>query len=81
MKHIGWKILLFIGMLPFLIVLGMGVFNSIFGFTFMFDTSYGINAFLDTLLIITFLFWPAYLVGIVLIIISSVNIKKQKRNK
>lgn len=71
-KKIIWKILLFIGTLPFVIILVMSIINAINGFEFLFSTSYGWEAFIGTAVIYSFLFWPAYIVGILLIILSII---------
>ena len=62
-----WKILLFLGCVPFLIAIG-----------FCFITSLtGIWSFWDYLILYSFLYWPTYVLGIVLIALSVAKIKKK----
>lgn len=84
-KNILSKILIFFGTLPFLFVFLMAIINSITGFDFMFNTSYGFEAFWGTIVIYSFLFWPIYVVGALFIVIGIVRalvIKhRRKHNK
>lgn len=47
-----YKILKWLGFLPFIAIVSIGLFSSIAGFSFMFSTSYGIVAFFESILII-----------------------------
>ncbi|MBE5822022.1 MAG: hypothetical protein E7311_05505 [Clostridiales bacterium] len=76
-KNKKWKILLFIGTLPFVIIIGISIISMFTGFTFLFSTSHGISAFLDSILILSFLFWPTYIIGAVLIILSIIKLKQK----
>lgn len=76
-KNKKWKILLFIGTLPFVIIIGISIFSMFNGFTFLFSTTHGIQAFLESMLILSFLFWPTYIVGAVLIILSIIKLKQK----
>lgn len=69
-----YKILKWLGFLPFIAIVSIGVFSSIVGFSFMFSTSYGIAAFFESILIISLFIWPLYIIGIVLIIYSKKKI-------
>ena len=71
-KNILSKILIFFGTLPFLFLLLLAIKYSITGFDFMFSTSYGFEAFLGTIGIFLFLFWPIYVVGALFIVIGIV---------
>ena len=79
------KILVFFGTLPFLFLLLLAIKYSITGFNFMFNTSYGFEAFWGTIVIFLFLFWPIYVVGALFVIIGIVSalvIKhRMKQNK
>lgn len=76
-KNRKWKILLFIGTLPFIIIIGISIFSMFNGFTFMFDTTHGLEAFCDSMLILSFLFWPTYIIGAVLIILSIIKLRQK----
>ena len=79
-KNLKWKILLIIGLLPFIFVLAYGIYSMLEGFSF-FSTSYhGIDAFIFFLFIFSFLFWPLYILGAALIIISVVKLKNSNSN-
>ena len=65
-RHCIWKILLLTGVFPFLIPVILGI--------------YKISAeswqFLDWLVMYSFVYWPTYLIGIVLIVISAAKLIK-----
>ena len=69
-----YQILRILGYLPFIFAFCMGMFYSITGFSFLFSTSYGISAFFESILVYSFLFWPLYIVGIIIILKSSEKI-------
>lgn len=77
MKKIFWKILLIIGFIPFLVVLIYGIYSAIFGFSglCLCPDYYGFAAFFDSVLLFSVVFYPAYIVGVVLIILSIIKIK------
>ena len=65
-----WKILLLLGCVPFLIAIG-----------FCFVTSLtGSWLFWDYLIMYSFLYWPTYVIGIALIALSVVKIRKEHLN-
>ena len=71
-KNLLWKILLICGCVPFAAVLISGIYKAITGFSGLaFDAppAYGLEAFLDWVILVSFLYWPLYLIGGVLIII------------
>lgn len=85
-KNLIWLLMLIIGFIPFAFPLLYGIKNAIFGYSglCLFDCSldYGFSAFVDTLVLISYLFWPAYIIGIVLIIIGIFKlIENKKMNK
>ena len=85
-KNIVSYILLFIGLIPFVFVLCYGIKNAIIGYSGFCLTEcsldYGFSAFLDTITLFSYLFWPVYLVGVVLIIIGIFKlIYNKKMNK
>lgn len=82
MKKIIWKILLFIGTIPFILTLILGIFNMFNGFSgicfgFNCPKIVGIGALLETIILIIFVFWPIHLIGFALIIVSLIKIKKR----
>lgn len=77
-KKIFWKVMLVLGTIPFIIPLVLSIICLFFGFTFFFDTIYGFEGMFSFLVIWSFIFWPTYIVGLVLIILSIIKIKKNK---
>jgi len=74
-----YKILRFLGCLPFIGILFFAIFSAIYGLTFLYSTSYGFDAFFGTLLLSSLFLWPLYIIGIFFIIISSLKIRKIKK--
>ncbi len=68
-----WKIVLLLGSVPFLVALGYCFVSSLLdgGGPFL-KMSFG-----DYLILYSFLYWPTYLIGIVLIALSLVKLKKK----
>lgn len=77
-----WKILLIIGLIPFVIVLGYGIISSITGFSgicfYNCTKEYGLLAFIDSIIMYSYVYWPTYIIGLILIIFSLFKIKKNK---
>ena len=73
---IKYKILRVIGYFPFIGILLFGIFSMFNGFTFAFDTSYGITALIGAIVFSSIFIWPLYIIGIILIIISNKKIKQ-----
>ena len=71
-----FKILLAIGILAFAIPLIYGIYCSIHGVSFMFNYIYGFDAFYITVFFYSWFLWPTYIIGILLIIISAIKLKK-----
>ena len=68
-----WKVLLFLGSVPFL---------TAFGFCFVSSLSDGVGAFLklsfwDYLFLYSLMYWWTYVIGMVLIVLSVVKLKKK----
>lgn len=69
-KRMVWKILFVVGMCPFILPLVLGVYRmSIESWTMM-----------DWLVIYSFIYWPTYVGGIILITVSLKKLLKQKEN-
>ena len=67
-KAIIWKVLLLIGIFPFVLPFVLGVYRmSIESWTMI-----------DWLVLYSFIYWPTYVVGIVLIAISIKKLLQQK---
>ena len=80
-KKVLWIILLILGIIPFAIPLIAGIYDSINGFSglcFMSCTNYyGFNAFIESIYLYSFIFWPTYIIGLILILISIIKLKKK----
>ena len=73
---IKYNLLKFLGFLPFVAILCIGIFCAFSGFSFFFSTSYGISAFFSSIFLFSLLVWPFYIIGAVLIIKSSQKLKE-----
>lgn len=72
-KNLIWKLLLALGCLPFAFVIASGIYKAITGFSglaFNSPPAYGFTAFADWVILVSFLYWPLYIVGGLLIILS-----------
>ena len=67
-KWIGWM-LTGIGALPFAIVLFCGIYTAFTGMSVQFFAPpvYGFRAFMDFIILASYLYWPAYLIGVLCI--------------
>jgi len=78
-----WIILLALGIIPFAIPIISGLYNSINGFSGLCildcDYYYGFNALMDSVILYSFIFWPTYIVGAILIVLSIMKLKKKKK--
>lgn len=70
MKKMKWKILLVVGLLPFLIALIGGLSKLSTGFL----GDAGADAFWSWVVLCSFIYWPAYVVGFILIILSAAKL-------
>lgn len=84
-KKIIWTILLIIGILTFVITLAIGAYHSIFGIhdgiCILCDRPlvYGLEAFMVVMIFAGWLFWPAYVIGIVVIILAIIRLAILKK--
>lgn len=78
MKKIVWKILLIIGYIPFVVALVLGLDAAINGFSGLsFCCSYyGFQAFIDCIFLFSVVYFPTYIIGIILIVLSIIKLKK-----
>lgn len=68
-QNLKWKIIFIIGICPFVLPVIVGVYRmSIESWTM-----------LDWLIMYSFIYWPTYIIGLVLILISVYKIEKGKR--
>ena len=66
-KDLLWKILLAIGICPFIIPFVSFLWRLVISESW---------TLLDWLVMYSFIFWPTYIVGIILIVISATKLKK-----
>lgn len=78
-KYKKYKWLRILGTLPFIGVIGLGIFCAFRGFSFIFNSSYGLEAFIESILLISIFIWPLYIIGLVIIIITTRKIKNLKK--
>ncbi len=70
-NRVFWKTVLFTGCLPFIGCLWTGLDRAINGFSFLWSpVEKGLDAFLSAVLLFSYLFWPGYLIGLMLILVS-----------
>ena len=79
-KKIIWQILLFIGILSFAVPILLGIISFFTGFSFLSAYATGFEALFSLLAFWSFLFWQTYIIGIILIIVSIIKLKKIKNN-
>jgi len=80
-RKIIWKIVLIAGLFPFAAVIVSGIYKAAAGFAGLAVSSppaYGISAFLDWVVLASFVYWPAYLVGLILIVAAAVMLTRKK---
>ena len=82
-KKIVWISLLIVGIIPFAIPLIAGIYDSITGFSGLCfiecDNYYGFQAFIDSIYLYSFIFWPIYIIGVILIILSIIKLKNNRK--
>ena len=67
-KNVIWKIILFAGFLPFIIPVIWGIYHI----------SVQSASFSDFIILYSFLYWPAYIIGIILIVLSFIKLFKRR---
>ena len=74
------NILLLVGIIPLIIPIIGGIYDSITGFSGLCFSScnnyYGFKAFVNSVYLYSFIFWPTYIISIILIIFSIIKLKK-----
>lgn len=71
-KNLLWKILLVVGIVPFVVPFAAAVWNI-----YMIHSHPGWTVF-DFVFIYSFLYWPTYILGLVLIGLSIYKLKKNR---
>lgn len=81
-KKSKWVILLIVGIMLFIVPVVIGIYNSINGYSglcwWSCEYYYGFDALIDSILIYSYIFWPTYIIGALLIIFSIIKLKKKK---
>lgn len=81
MKKTKWKILLFLGTVPFLWAILNGIWAAVNGFSGLAISSpptYGFAAFADWIILYSFVYWPTYVVGLILILWAAAKLIPDK---
>ena len=77
-KRVLYWILLWLGVMPFICLLVIGIISSIFGTTFMFSDIYGLEAFGMAIIVYCIAYWPILVVGLILSIVGISGLRKHK---
>lgn len=81
-KKIIWIILMIVGIISFVIPLILGICAFINGFKglcfWQCDYYYGFKALIDSIYLYSFMFWPTYIIGFILIVLSIMKLKRKK---
>lgn len=79
-KRIIWIILLMVGIISFVIPLIAGIYDAINGFAgicfLACDKYYGIKAFIGSIYLYSYIMWPTYIIGVILVVLSVKKLKK-----
>lgn len=73
-----WIFFLILGTIPFIIPLVYGIYSFFAGFSF-FTTTKGFEGMFDAIIVWSFVYWPTYIIGLILIIVSIIKLKKKKK--
>ena len=74
-KKFLFRILIIVGVAPFVIAVATGIYAAVTGFAGMAITSppqYGFDAFIEWLFLYSYVFWPTYLAGAVALVAAFV---------
>ena len=82
MKKKFWIVFLIVGIIPFIIPIISGIYYSRRGYSVLCwwqcDYYYGFNAFIDSIILYSYILWPTYIIGIVIIVLSIIKLKNKK---
>ena len=70
MKKFLWKVIFLAGLLPFIFPIVLGLYTMTIESWILFDW----------LVLYSFVYWPTYLLGLIVIVISLVGIFKKEKN-
>lgn len=70
---------LYLGLIPYILMVIHGLYDAINGFMFFFSTSYGVEAFFAAILFDFIIFLPVNIIALALLISYSIEIRKQKK--
>ncbi len=70
---------LYLGLIPYVLMAIHGVYDAINGFTFFFNTSYGVEAFFTAIVFDFIIFLPVNIIALALLISYSIEVRKQKK--
>ena len=70
MKKLLWKLLFLAGLVPFILPIVIGLYTMTIESWVLFDW----------LVLYSFVYWPTYLLGLIVIVISLVGIFKKEKN-
>lgn len=68
-----------LGAIPYLFILIISIYSFFAGFEFFSARSTGIQAVFDTVYLVSYILWPAYIIGAILIGIGIYMLKKKKK--
>lgn len=82
MSKLIWKILIIIGLLPFVGCLIYSIYNSVVGFTGLCffqceNVIYGLDALGESIILYSYIFWPLYIIGLIFIVIAILKLRKK----
>ena len=70
MKKLLWKLLFLAGLVPFILPIVIGLYTMTIESWELFDW----------IVLYSFVYWPTYLVGLIVIVISLIGIFKKEKN-
>ncbi len=78
-----WIALIVIGIIPFVVPIAYGISSAINGYSGLClwpcTNEYGFGAFYHSISLYTVFFWPTYIIGSVLIVVSIIKLVKNKK--
>ena len=79
-KKILYKALLVLGVVPYFLLISYGVDAYMDGYSFLWGSkTYGWEGFFLQVRFLFMIFWPIFLIGLILIIVGIINLRKLKR--
>ncbi len=85
LKKCTWELVIILGACPFAFVLLSGIYKAITGFSGLClkgcTDSYGFSAFMDWVILFSFVFWPIYVIGLILMIIGIIMVRRKNKEQ